>query len=74
MSCRISAAPRCDGAGALGGPPKAESGAGSAGRGAAGAALIITKDVIRQRLDRRKGEHPHKPNVALAWLAAAATS
>ena len=29
-----------DGAGAPGGPPKAEPGAGSAGRGAAGAALI----------------------------------
>jgi hypothetical protein len=30
-----------DGAGAPGGPPKAEPGAGSAGRGAAGAALIL---------------------------------
>jgi hypothetical protein len=30
-----------DGAGALGGPPKAEPGAWSAGRGAAGVALII---------------------------------
>ena len=31
---------RWDGAGAPGGPPKAEPGAGSAGRGAGGAALI----------------------------------
>jgi len=32
-----------DGAGVPGGPSKAEPGAGSAGRGAAGAALIFTK-------------------------------
>ncbi len=35
MSIQISAARQWDGAGALGGPPKAERGAGSAGRGAA---------------------------------------
>ena len=34
---------RWDGAGVPGGPPKAEPGAGSAGRGAAGAALILVR-------------------------------
>jgi hypothetical protein len=40
MSNRISASWQWDGAGAPGGPPKAEPGAGSAGRGAAGAPLL----------------------------------
>jgi hypothetical protein len=43
MSYRICAARQPDGAGAPGGPPKAEPGAGSAGRSAADVALIISK-------------------------------
>jgi hypothetical protein len=40
MDQLIGALPDGDGAGAPGGPPKAKPGAGSAGPGAAGAALI----------------------------------
>ena len=40
MNDLISAAWQRDGAGSLGGPPEAERGAWSAGRGAAGVALI----------------------------------